>query len=436
MFRLGNDHLDHEKTTEVTHTENNSLTPEVKLHSNFSSGRNHMRISENFGNKVRHNTNRSDNEGNETLVTSEDYHHQMAAMDDKITKLENLVWSLYKELNSKIETATANFEYQLQETAQSTKMVFGQLGEEIASLKTDIGRYSYPLNVKSDEGYEGSEEESPDPYDGEEPQQVYMQGSLDKVDEELNSQDYSKEGNAEFLRNSTDRSDPLIDSSRDRLEKHPYDYQVQEQRVSTSRDNESERKYEFEQEYVSPHFYENVENSSSQRKGNTTPDDFEGEGDLEYYFSCHERMVHSYNQSNASRQSSDVFQNLNKDELKENHTAPDLSRSTLVDQIDFDLDNYKLNESSLYSSGNNSEYNSNKKANLSCNLRENKRYCADVKPKLMGFLNSEKVVQKSGVVLFRKSSLEGGSSKTKTEGDKDSDLQGTADFQRPFLKQH
>jgi hypothetical protein len=46
---------------------------------------------------------------------------------------------------------------------------------------------------------------------------------------------------------------------------------------------------------------------------------------------------------------SDIFK-VNKDELKENFSAPDLSRSTLVDQIDYDLDDYKINESSVFNS--------------------------------------------------------------------------------------
>jgi hypothetical protein len=46
---------------------------------------------------------------------------------------------------------------------------------------------------------------------------------------------------------------------------------------------------------------------------------------------------------------SDIFKG-NKDELKENFSAPDLSRSTLVDQIDYDLDDYKINESSVFNS--------------------------------------------------------------------------------------
>jgi len=56
----------------------------------------------------------------------------------------------------------------------------------------------------------------------------------------------------------------------------------------------------------------------------------------------------------------------NKDELRDNFTAPELSRSTLGDQIDYDLDNFKINESSMDSS-----YISNNKPNSST-LMDNK----------------------------------------------------------------
>lgn len=84
--------------------------------------------------------------------------------------------------------------------------------------------------------------------------------------------------------------------------------------------------------------------------------------------------------------SSDIFKNINKEELKDNNTAPDLSRSTLADQIDYDLVNFKINESSLGSS-----FMSQRNVN-NTSLNENKIVCEDVKPKLMGFLNKEKIL--------------------------------------------
>lgn len=125
----------------------------------------------------------------------------------------------------------------------------------------------------------------------------------------------------------------------------------------------------------------------------------EAEGDLEYYFSCHERMIRDYNRSKHSS-TSDVFGNINKDELRDIYTMPDLSRSTLVDQIDYDLINFKVNESSMVESFSDSDYGSNHHANCS-NLRENKLVCEDVTPKLMGFLNKEKIT-KNSIIKFHK----------------------------------
>lgn len=109
-------------------------------------------------------------------------------------------------------------------------------------------------------------------------------------------------------------------------------------------------------------------------------------------------MVRNYSQSKPtslitrledyrSNASSEIFKD-NKDELRDNLSVPNLSRSTLADQIDYELDNFKINESSIDSS-----YAVNQNLNSST-LNENKMICADVKPKLMGFLNREKILGK------------------------------------------
>ena len=99
-------------------------------------------------------------------------------------------------------------------------------------------------------------------------------------------------------------------------------------------------------------------------------------------------MIKDYNLETQS----DVFTGINKDELKANFTAPDLSRSTLVDQIDYSLDNFKLNESSMINSSEDDAYDSKRNLNSS-SLKENKQICADFTPKLLGFLNQEKVLK-------------------------------------------
>mmetsp|Transcript_20653 Transcript_20653/g.20399 ORF Transcript_20653/g.20399 Transcript_20653/m.20399 type:complete len:215 (-) Transcript_20653:11-655(-) len=127
-------------------------------------------------------------------------------------------------------------------------------------------------------------------------------------------------------------------------------------------------------------------------KQTDTPEHSEDEGEneddeLEYYFSCHERMIHDSDFAKLHSNGSDVFKNITKEDFKENNTAPNLSRSTLQDQIDYDLVNFKINESSVESSF------LNKNAN-NTSLNENKVTCSDVKPKLMGFLNTEKIASK------------------------------------------
>lgn len=121
----------------------------------------------------------------------------------------------------------------------------------------------------------------------------------------------------------------------------------------------------FEQNYIqSSDFYRQEDSQEDQQEEeqqeSSTPNEgSEAEGELEYYFSCHERMIKDY--SAISKSGSDVFSGINKDDLKDNFTMPELSRSTLVDQIDYDLYNYKINESSMYDSSGESAFMTNKK---------------------------------------------------------------------------
>jgi hypothetical protein len=124
----------------------------------------------------------------------------------------------------------------------------------------------------------------------------------------------------------------------------------------------------FEQNYIhSSQFYQQEESQEDQlneelededQQDSSTPNEgSEGEGDLEYYFSCHERMIKDCSYNKGSENISGV----SKDDLKDNLTMPELSRSTLMDQIDYDLYNYKINESSMYESSGESAFISNKK---------------------------------------------------------------------------
>lgn len=344
----------------------NTSTPEVKLSTQFSSGREGRGNSDQTNYKpYKRRIDRTENEANETFITTTDYQHQMSAMDDRISKLENLVWSLYKELNGKIESSTATTQAQISEVNSVTQQVFNQLGDEIGSLKDDFARVTVPLSRSQDEGYDGSEEgmeeEGMDEHPIDSEEHKYIQGSLDEVVEE-GSQYYSNEEKAEFEQNSVDRTDQL--SSTDR-----YKYENLKEQVEPNEYDEEEEQPQphlIDQKYYEKHdpnqdkFMSNSEEgkgSSLPVEGTDAEAEAEGEGEeLEYYFSCHERMI----KDNQYSTSSDVFRYINKDELRENITMPDLSRSTLVDQIDYELDNFKINESSVFESSTENDYNSNR----------------------------------------------------------------------------
>jgi len=340
-------------------------TPETKLNSaEFSTGRQGRGNSLQIDFKRKRMSERQDNDGNETFITSTDYHQQMSTMDDRLTKLENLIWSLYRELNGKIENSFANCTIEANEIAQQ---VTQQLGNEIEELRTTITHIQNTTNFVShkqseDEGYEGSEEnieeEAQDNFENFDEEQ-YIQGPLDKVVEEA-SREY--------------------DSNPEKShEMHKYaasgKYRHTKQRSNDS--NSPERRDNFRRANYTKEEYDDKLTNSDQEKQSTPQPEIEDEGEaegegeennLEYYFSCHERMINDYSNKSAEN----AFDNINKDELKENITMPDLSRSTLVDQIDYDLDNYKINESSVFESSVEDAYASNRNINCST-LRENKQ---------------------------------------------------------------
>lgn len=369
-------------------------TPNMKLSTEFSSDRKGR--SSDLNGKSRY---KQDPDINDTFAV--DLQTQISSMEDRMSKLENLVWSLYSELNTKIESTTSSTQLQLEEAQTMTQQVFSQLGEEIGALRDDFARVTIPLNRSGDDGYDGSEEENEDQepeeeqllYHPHETDRNYIQGSLDEVQEEDGSQYFSEEEKVEFERDSVDKSDPLLESSRDRM---PYDYQPRQESPEPGDNMELLKDY-TEPQYYEPNSREPPYSHDSRDRSDTTPEESESNDDLEYYFSCHERMIKDYDRSSSSNS---VFKNINKDELRDNFTMPDLSRSTLVDQIDYDLDNFKINESSLYDTSSEGNYGSKRNINTST-LRENKQICTDFQPKLMGFLNKEKILQ-SSIVKFHK----------------------------------
>lgn len=170
-------------------------TPDTKLTSTqFSSGREGRGNSVQINYKRKRMSDRHEMDGNETFITSSDYHQQMTNMDDRITKLENLVWSLYRELNGKIETAFANT--QLQSTDVAEKVV-NQLGSEIQDLRETMVHLQNSVHLmqpqskaSDDEGYEGSDENQEEIHQTDNNNHHDLQIELDEVLEEHESSQY------------------------------------------------------------------------------------------------------------------------------------------------------------------------------------------------------------------------------------------------------
>jgi len=244
----------------------------MKLSTQLSSGREDRRDSDHAFNGI---------EMTKTFISTSDHYALMGAMEDRISKLENLVWSLYKELNGKIDSASASTQLQLEEIA-------GQITLSQPVKQSEDG--------DGDEGYEGSEEENYLPNEQKfieaEGEDNFIQGSLDKVDEELSSQYYSNEEKEEFSRNTIDKSDPLVNLSRD---KTPYDYQPVTINFIENQGKEDILQKQISYDHSSPNFYGN---NGTISKESDTPENSDDENELEYYFSCHERMVHNYSKGN------------------------------------------------------------------------------------------------------------------------------------------
>lgn len=115
----------------------------------------------------------------------------------------------------------------------------------------------------------------------------------------------------------------------------------------------------------------------------------------ELYFSCHERMVNgNYLDSELT-----VFKDKSMVEFsaaqdsRQTASMPEERKTNLVDQIDYDLDNYKINESSMFSfSMNQSSQDVPNKPFIRAEIQvEGKE---DINPKFMNFLNdSQKILR-------------------------------------------
>jgi hypothetical protein len=98
-------------------------------------------------------------------------------------------------------------------------------------------------------------------------------------------------------------------------------------------------------------------------------------------YNVEEQNAHAINDFSSIRDSREIF------------TMPELNRSTLMDQIDYDLDNYKINESSMYTNSIDQSKHSIPKQQF-MRAQESRDSEIDVKPKFMNFLNkSEKTLK-------------------------------------------
>lgn len=120
----------------------------------------------------------------------------------------------------------------------------------------------------------------------------------------------------------------------------------------------------------------------------SSDDDRRDSEQMEIYFSCHERMVNGKyldsEQTIFKDRSLIDFSSIR--DSREIITMPELCRSTLMDQIDYDLDNYKINESSMYTNSIDQSKHSIPKQQF-MRAKTSREIVEDIKPKFMGFLN-------------------------------------------------
>ena len=80
-----------------------------------------------------------------------------------------------------------------------TQQTMTQLNEEVSDLRSEFRRFTSSYEHLQDDGYEASGDDNEiieSPPEGEEPQ--YIQGSLDQVEEEDNSEYFTNEERQEF----------------------------------------------------------------------------------------------------------------------------------------------------------------------------------------------------------------------------------------------
>jgi hypothetical protein len=106
------------KTLDSFNGRNLSITPDIKRNGNFSCGRatrdNSDQTNYKYGKSA---FDKTFNEGNDTFLTTQDYQNQMSTFDERIGKLEDLVWKLFNELSGKFEQTASSTQLQLEDVS-------------------------------------------------------------------------------------------------------------------------------------------------------------------------------------------------------------------------------------------------------------------------------------------------------------------------------
>ncbi|CAI2387154.1 unnamed protein product [Moneuplotes crassus] len=210
-----------------------------------------------------------------TYVTDTEHFSQIREINERISRLEKLIWKVYKEVNHKIDNATSLQAENLEEVKDSVGNIFDYVNVEIETMKSTVDQ----TNFRSPEG---AIEHSPEEFEAEAAsEEVKIQAQLDSVIEEESGENESEEY---ALRSFCSSNEP------------------------TSEDVD---------------VYDQESNQEVDEKRSDDPPEF--------YYSCHEKMVNN-NNSSLLMDPRDII------------TAPNMSRTTLMDQIDYSLANSKLSE--------------------------------------------------------------------------------------------
>ncbi|CAI2361868.1 unnamed protein product [Moneuplotes crassus] len=332
----------------------------------------------------------------------------------RLSSLEDLVWKLYEELDSKIQDIFEEHNNKFREQNDIIKNIFHGFGSEIKNIKEEVQVSSQKLSQRSsppDISYiEGSSE-------------MKSSGSANSsvnegkrclkyltVNEEISDgntlEKVIEEASKECITDNKEDSDKTItfpsNINRNSIEN-------QENNNTLSNTQESNLCVANEKSPVVM-----MTNLKGQmKKGEESQESSE---QLDIYFSCHERMVNGdyFDCDNSDYKVNPEQRILDYSSIRGSRdivTMPEMNRSTLMDQIDYDLDGYKINESSMISNSIDASKHCIPKQAF-CRVNASLENVEDVQPKFMGFLNENQPqashkserVQKESITMLQASS--------------------------------